>query len=147
MDIMATRQLTTGHHHHKPQLSSNDNDKPYIKDRYKRQSSLRSMPDYYTQSFISEAIQSNRAVIFMKNREDPVCAYVEKLFSSLCSSSEFTVYRWDEIPHQGDRIQSHLVAKFDSSTSMNCYVFVRGVHVPLARLRAILADFSSAHEA
>lgn len=117
----------------------NNSENPYFESSYDRQRSLRSKSDYYICSFLEEAIKSHRAVLFTKNRTDPICNYVEHLFSTKCYGEDVAVYHWDEIPYQGERIQNHLATNFDSTTSKNCYVFVRGTHVPLQHIRNILA--------
>ena len=94
--------------------------------------------------FVTDAIQSHRAVVFSKNhKDDPLCNYIHKLFSRNCSSDEIAFYHLEEISQIGDRIQHYLANNYESTTSENCYVFVRGQHVPFRIIQNILAAATS----
>merc|ERR1711933_307199 len=94
--------------------------------------------------FISDAIQSHRAVIFSRDhKNDPLCKFIHKLFSTNCTSDEIAFYHLEEIPQIGDRIQNYLTSNFESTITENCYVFVRGQHVPFRIIQNILAATTS----
>jgi len=113
----------------------NNSDHPYFESRYDQQRSTWSMDEYDIRSFIEDAIQSDRAVIFLKDHEsDALCRFVKELFSTECSSEDIAFYNLDEIPHLGERVQEFLVEHCESTVSENCFVFVRGTHVPLPQV-------------
>mmetsp|Transcript_22924 Transcript_22924/g.25558 ORF Transcript_22924/g.25558 Transcript_22924/m.25558 type:complete len:205 (-) Transcript_22924:185-799(-) len=124
--------------------TKNNSNKPYIMSRYYRQRSVRlDKKEYYIQTFCDEAITNNRVAIFAKNKTDLICKKVEGLFISNIDDtklkSEMIVYHLDELPYQGgEKIQNYLRQNHDSSTTENCYVFIRGTHVPLAKLEETL---------
>ncbi|MGK3745232.1 MAG: hypothetical protein ACI90V_012093 [Bacillariaceae sp.] len=139
--------------------TKNNSDRPYHKSRYTRQRTIMlSKKEYYTRTFLEEAIQNHRVVIFAKNKSHPICKKVESFFiANVCGNnnnnnnniinnstkkilkSEMIVYHWDELPYQGgQQMQKHLMENYDSTTTQNCYVFIRGTHVPLTKMETIL---------
>lgn len=123
--------------------TKNNSDKPYVMSLYYRQQSINlNKKEYYIQTFFEEAIKNNRVVIFAKNKTDPICKKVEGIFIANIDTklkSEMIVYHLDELPNQGgEKIRNYLTNNHDSSTTENCYVFIRGTHVPLATLEKTL---------
>lgn len=124
--------------------TTNNSDKPHIMSRYDRQRTMRlNRKEYYIRTFFEEAIKNHRVVIFGKNKTDPICKKVEVLFTTNVDTTklktEMIVYHLDELPYQGgEKLQNYLTKNYDSSTTEHCYVFIRGTHVPLARLERIL---------
>ena len=93
--------------------------------------------------FVSDAINSHRAVIFCKDhKNDPFCKYILELFLTNCSSDEIALYHLDEIPQLGDRIREYLAANVDSAASKKCFVFVRGKYVPFRIIQESLSATS-----
>jgi len=109
---------------------------------------------------VESVIHRYRAVLFLKNRHrtDPFCNWIERLFSA---EWDVAIYHWDNIL-QGERIRNYLTKTYncdddcdnDSSSSstsassctaskptitQRCYVFVRGINVPIKQLQTILA--------
>ena len=129
--------------------NNNNNKSPYFDGcRYLGQSSTMkriSASDYYIVSFIEDAIKSSRAVIITKNLEGcKHCSEIVRLFSSKCNESDLTVFDLNTIPSGlGEKIKKELEVTYDvpapsSNNDTCCSIFIRGVHVPLEKLRHVL---------
>jgi len=90
------------------------------------------------ESFVQNCLHSQRAVVFLKNNTDKCCNYIHELFKSLCPPDEIAFYHLDEIPCDvGNAIFRYLHSKTGDNNN-NCFVFVRGTHVPFSVLQMVL---------